>query len=104
MPREQRWIILATDGRHVTLGRDVAPTEEEVAQVASALAAAGHAGWLARLDDNYWARHGRPVLTPIRPLVCAMDADWPAAMAAFEIMRRAAIAPACCPRALAGTA
>ncbi len=93
MPREQRWIILAMDGRHVTMGRDVAPTEEEVAQAASALAAAGHAGWLARLDGDYWARRAQPVLTPVRSLAGATDANWPSAAAAFEIMRRAATAP-----------
>ena len=93
MPREQRWIILATDGRHVTLGRHAAPTEEEVAQAASSLEAGGHAGWLARLDGDYWTRNVRPMLTPIRPLAGATDADWPAAMTAFEIMRRASATP-----------
>lgn len=93
MPREQRWIILATDGRHVTLGRHAAPTEEEVARAASSLAATSHAGWLVRLDGDYWARRTQPMLTPIRPLAGATDADWPAAMTAFETMRRAATAP-----------
>ena len=96
MARGQRWIILATDGRHVTLGRDAAPNDEEVAQAASALAAAGHAGWLVRLDGDYWARRAPSVLTPVRLLAGAKDADWPAAAAAFEIMRRAATAPRKC--------
>ncbi len=102
MPREQRWIILATDGRHVTLGRNAAPTEEEEARAASALAAISHAGWLVRLDGDYWARRTSPLLTPIRPLTGATDADWPAAMAAFEATRRAATAPRS--RAMASTA
>ena len=93
MPREQRWIILATDGRHVTLGRHAAPTEEEVAQAASSLVAIGHAGWLVRLDGDYWSRRSKPVLTPLRSLGGAKDADWPAAMVAFETIRRAATAP-----------
>ena len=93
MPDDQRWIILATDGRHVTLGRDAAPTDEEVAKAASALAAVGLAGWLVRLDGDYWSRSSTLVLTPIRQLAGATDADWPAAAAAFETMRRAATAP-----------
>ncbi len=93
MPRERRWIILATDGRHVTMGRDAAPTGDEVARAASALTAIGHAGWLVRLDGDYWSRRSRPVLTPIRSLAGATDADWPPATAAFENMRRAAAAP-----------
>jgi hypothetical protein len=102
MPREQRWIILASHGRHVTLGRDAAPTDEEVAKAASALAAIGLAGWLVRLDGDYWSRSSGPVLTPMRRLAGATDADWSAAMAAFEAMRRAATAPR--NRAMASTA
>ncbi len=102
MPREQRWIILAADGRHVTLGRNAAPTEEEEARAASALTAIGHAGWLVRIDGDYWSRRSRPVLTPIRGLAGATDADWPAATAAFETVRRAATAPR--NRAMASTA
>jgi hypothetical protein len=102
MPREQRWIILAADGRHATLGRSAPPDEEEVAKAASALAATSHAGWLVRLDGDYWSRRARPVLTPIRRLACAIDADWPAAATAFETMRRTATTPR--NRAMASTA
>jgi hypothetical protein len=93
MPREQRWIILATDGRHVTLGRDAAPTVAEVAQAASALTAIALTGWLVRLDGEYRPRRSKPVLTPIRSRAGATNRDWPTAMAAFEIMRRAAAPP-----------
>ena len=30
MPSERRWIILAQDGRHVTMGRAAPPSEAEV--------------------------------------------------------------------------
>ena len=90
MPREQRWIILAADGRHSTLGRSAPPDEEEVARAASALAAVGLAGWLVRLEGDYWSRRKPVVLTMIQPLAHAADADWPAAVAAFEAMRMAA--------------
>jgi hypothetical protein len=90
MPRERRWIILAADGRHSTLGRSAPPDEEEVAKAASALAAVGLAGWYVILDGDYWARRKPVVLTMIKPLAHAADADWPAAVAAFEAMRMAA--------------
>ena len=90
MPHERRWIILAADGRHSTLGRSAPPDEEEVAKAASALAAVGLAGWLVRLDGDYWSRRKPVVLTPLHPLAHAAVADWPAAVAAFEAMRMVA--------------
>ena len=85
-----RWIVLATDGRHSTLGRDTAPSDAEVAAAATALASMGLTGWLVRLEGDYWSRRSRPVLTAIRPLAHATDADWPAAVAAFDARRIAA--------------
>ena len=41
---ERRWIILAPDGRHVTMGRAAPPSEAEVEAAAAALAAQGLAG------------------------------------------------------------
>jgi len=52
MPHERRWIILAADGRHSTLGRITPPDEEEVARAASALAAVGLAGQARRLQTS----------------------------------------------------
>ena len=89
MLQEKRWIILATDGRHSTLGRSAPPDEEEVAKAASALAAVGLAGWYVILDGNYWSRRKPVALTIIQPLAHATDADWPAAVAAFEATRMA---------------
>jgi hypothetical protein len=90
MAAERRWIILTTDGRHVTLGRSAAPSEEEVARAAAGLAAAGLAGWYVILDGDYWARRAALTLTPLRALAGAADRDWPAAAAAFEAARWAA--------------
>ena len=90
MPCERRWIILATDGRHSTLGCHAPPDEEEVAKAASALAALGLAGWYIILDGDYWSRRTPVVLTVVRPLAGATDAGWPAAEAEFEAMRTAA--------------
>ena len=87
MRRERRWIVLTTDGRHITMGRAVPPGNAEVAQAASALAALGLTGWLAMLEGSYWRRLRRPTLTPIRPLAGAAAPDWPAAVDAFEAAR-----------------
>ena len=85
-----RWIVLANDGRHSTLGCDTAPEDAEVAAAGAALASMGLTGWLVRLDGDYWSRRKPVALTMIQPLSHAADADWPAAVAAFEAMRMAA--------------
>ena len=87
MPCERRWIILAADGRHSTLGRSAPPDEEEVAKAASALAALGLTGWYVILDGDYWSRRTPVVLTAVRPLAGASDAEWSVAVAAFEALR-----------------
>ncbi|WP_191082748.1 hypothetical protein [Roseococcus microcysteis] len=92
MPSECRWIILAQDGRHVTMGRAAPPSEAEVEAAAAALAAQGLAGWLARLDGHYWSRR-RVALTLVQTLGDGASLDWPAAIAAFEADRKAATAP-----------
>ncbi|WP_291830190.1 hypothetical protein [Bosea sp. (in: a-proteobacteria)] len=92
MPSERRWIILAQDGRHVTMGRAAPPSEAEVEAAAAALAAQGLAGWLATLDGAYWSRR-RVALAPLQMLGDGTMLDWPAAVAAFDAARKAATAP-----------
>jgi hypothetical protein len=89
---ERRWIILAQDGRHVTMGRAVPPSDAEIAAGAAALAAQGLAGWLATLDGNYWSRR-RVTLAPVQILGNGTTLDWPAAITAFEAARQRAIRP-----------
>lgn len=89
-PSHSRWIVLANDGRHSTLGRDTAPDDAEVAAAGSALAGMGLTGWVVRLEGDYWSRRKPVVLTMIQPLAHAADADWLAAVAAFEAIRIAA--------------
>lgn len=89
-PSHSRWIILASDGRHSTIGRETAPDDTALAAAGSALAGIGLAGWLVRLEGDYWARRKPVALTMIQPLAHAGDADWPAAVAAFEATRIAA--------------
>ena len=92
MPSERRWIILAQDGRHVTMGRAAPPSEAEVEAATAALAAQGLAGWLATLDGNYWSRR-RVTLAPVQILGDCASLDWPAAITAFEAARQRAIQP-----------
>ena len=89
---ERRWIILAQDGRHVTMGRAASPSEAEVETAAAALTAQGLAGWLATLDGNYWSRR-RVSLSPLQMLGDCAPLDWPAAITAFEAARQRALRP-----------
>ena len=89
---ERRWIILAQDGRHVTMGRAAPPSEAEVETTAAALAAQGLAGWLATLDGNYWSRRS-VVLAPVQLLGDGATLDWSAAVTAFEAARQRALRP-----------
>jgi len=88
--RHVRWIVLASDGRHTTLGRDTTPSDAEVAAAGVALASMGLAGWLVRVEGDYWSRRAPVVLTLLQPLAHADAANWPAAVAAFDAMRIAA--------------
>ena len=92
MPSERRWIILAQDGRHVTMGRAAPPSEAEVEAAAAALAAQGLAGWLATLDGNYWSRR-RVALAAVQTLGDGATLDWPAAITAFEAARQRTLRP-----------
>jgi len=89
---ERRWIILAQDGRHVTMGRAAPPSEAEVETAGAALTAQGLAGWLAILDGNYWSRR-RVTLAPLQILGDCASLDWPAAIIAFTAARQLALRP-----------
>jgi hypothetical protein len=84
--RERRWIMLCTDGRHVTLGRHTDPTAEEVLAAERSLSSNGLAGWLTVMEGNYYARGVRPTLLMVRPLAAPAGAFDDAA-AAFEAAR-----------------
>ncbi len=86
---ERRWIVLAQDGRHVTLGRAPAPAAEEIATASDGLARQGLAGWIATLDGDYWGR-GRVTLAPVQTIGATATLDWPAAVVAFEQARQRA--------------
>ena len=85
---ETRWIVLGTDGRHVSLGR-TEPTEIDVLAASATLAAQGLSGWLARMQGDYYSRKN-VTLEPLQRIGAAHDADWQAALAAFHAARHRA--------------
>ena len=85
---ETPWMVLGTDGRHVSLGR-TEPSEAEIATASDALAAQGLSGWLARMQGDYYSR-GKVTLEPLQRIGIAHDADWQAALAAFHAARHRA--------------
>jgi hypothetical protein len=86
---ETRWIVLGTDGRHVSLGR-TEPSEAEVKTATDALTAQGLSGWLARMRGDYYSRRG-VTLEPIQRMGIAHEADWQAELSAFHAARRRSI-------------
>ena len=85
---ETRWIVLGTDGRHVSLGR-TEPSEAEIVTASDALAAQGLSGWLARMQGDYYSR-GKVMLEPVQRIGADHEADWQAALAAFHAAHRRA--------------
>jgi len=85
---ETRWIVLGTDGRHVSLGR-TEPSEAAIATASDALAAQGLSGWLARMQGDYYSRR-KVTLEPLQCIGIAHDADWQAALSAFHAARQRA--------------
>ncbi len=85
---ETRWIVLGTDGRHVSLGRSE-PSEAEVMAASDALAAQGLSGWLARMQGDYYSRR-RVMLEPLQRIGADHEADWELALAAFHAARQRA--------------
>ncbi len=89
---EQRWIVLGTDGRHVSLGRSE-PSEVHVKATSDALAAQGLSGWLVCMQGEYYSR-GKVTLEPLKRIGAAHEPDWQAALAAFQRLRGLALAQA----------
>jgi hypothetical protein len=85
---ETRTVILASDGRFVTLGRYSEPTAEELSAATAALAAQGVSAWLATMTGNpYTAR--RWTFENRGLLVRAGDGDFDGAVAAFQTAQKA---------------
>lgn len=89
---ETRWIILGTDGRHVTMGSNSDPSPKEIDQAEAALAASGQAGWLVLMRGGYYQQRRKPSLMMVRPL-CEPQRPWAEAVAVFEKARQKSLAP-----------
>ena len=85
---ETRWMVLGTNGRHVSLGR-TKPSEAEIATASDALAAQGLSGWLARMQGDTYSR-GKVMLEPLQRIGADHEADWQAALTAFHAARHRA--------------
>jgi hypothetical protein len=64
---ERRWIVVAPDGRYVTLGRASDPSETESLEAEKALVAQGLAGWLAVMQGNPYVG-AKPRLMEVRAM------------------------------------
>jgi hypothetical protein len=85
---QQRWVVLGSDGRHVSLGR-TEPSEAEVNTASDALAAQGLSGWLVRMQGDYYSRRKISV-EPLQRIGADHEADWELALSAFHAARQRA--------------
>jgi hypothetical protein len=90
---EHRWIVLGTDGRHVTLGRHTDPTEDEILAAESGLIAQELSGWLVIVEGNYWDKRSKISVMEVRSLA-APSTSFDSAVTAFRTARAIALQPA----------
>jgi hypothetical protein len=88
--RERRWVVVAPDGRYVTLGRHRNPSEEDIAKAEQTLRSQNLSGWLAIMEGSPWGG-GMPQLLLVRPLASPITsfADAAAACIAAILTKRA---------------
>ncbi len=87
--RERRWLVVAEDGRHVTLGRHSDPSDDEVAEAGRGIDALGLAAWLVISEGGYY-NSNRVTLMMVRPITTAQG-DWVAAEARWHEHRKTAL-------------
>jgi hypothetical protein len=83
---ETRYLIVAEDGRYVTLGRAYAPTPEEVEKCSEGLVKQGLGGWYAIMRGDYWGRR-EPTLEAVQEVGMPITINWEAATASFRAAR-----------------
>ncbi len=89
--REKRWIVLADDGLHVTMGRHTDPSEDEIVRAGDALRATGVGGWLAVTEGVYYSS-GLLSVVMVREIAPARQ-TWEAAISAFMARRQQSMDP-----------
>jgi hypothetical protein len=87
--RERRWLVVAEDGRHVTLGRHSDPSDEEVAEAGRGIDALGLAAWLVISEGGYYNRI-KVSLMVVRSIT-TKQGDWVTAEARWHEHRKAAL-------------
>ena len=87
--REKRWIVLADDGRHVTIGRHTDPSEDEIVRAGEGLQANGVGGWLAVTEGVYYSAGPLSVMM-VREIAPARQ-TWEGAVGAFMELRRQSV-------------
>jgi len=88
---ERVWAVISEDGRHVLIGRNTDPSEEEVIRTEQALSGQGLSGWLAVVEGDRWSRRSRPTCLMVRPLASPVT-DFESAVAALEQRRQELLA------------
>ena len=96
MIRERRWVVIAEDGRHATLGRHTDPSEGEINAAEAGLIALGTGGWLAVTEGVYYSRDVMSLLQ-VRTLGTPA-VTWDEARSRF-LSRRSALSDAATPPA-----
>lgn len=87
---ERRFLVVASDGRHVTVGRHVHPDEIALIESAGRLDAEGLTGWLAYAEGDYHDPRGNLAMIPVRRIT-AQEGAWDLAEEAFHARRAAAL-------------
>jgi hypothetical protein len=87
--RERRWLVVAEDGRHVTLGRHSDPSDDEIAEAGRRIDALGLAAWLVISEGGYYNRT-KVTLMMVRSITAAQG-DWVAAETRWQEHRKAAL-------------
>ena len=89
----KRWMIIAEDGRHATLGQQRSPADEEIGQVTAALSAHGLGGWLVLGDGDYYQIRTPFELEKVRQ-VSESQVPWEVAETRFRDLRSQSGSPA----------
>lgn len=87
-------MVVAPDGRYVTLGRHSDPSEEEILAAEKALLSQDLSGWLAVMEGNPWVGKA-PELLEVRPLgrPTSSFSDAASACLAAILAKRAEVGP-----------
>ncbi len=74
MSKERRWLVVAHDGHHSTIGIRTDPSPEEILSVGDSLESIGMAAWLVVSEGSY-DEEGVVTLLMVRPIT-NWKGDW----------------------------